>query len=349
MASVPDLGTTTAPPHESTSPDSQDTLAPVPDLGTKTVPTHESTSVVLHQKSALDKAPLVSDASPTPRFQFTKLPNETKREVYLLLLANHDIYLTVRDVRPRSGDGRVTKGPLVRKAMETSFKGLSPRSSFPIEFSGARPPKHTHFSLSILRVSHEMYDEARLIPYTHNTFYMDTNTLEYFIDGRAPYQKQSLRSLSLKLGFFEHHRSFNFVSLMLKASCSLSGLKKLRVLTDFSRVDDDYDLTIWMDGLKIWGIRRLELSAKLVVDMQVPNGSVLSDRRGLKLLQMTKIARTVSKELSDRGMVEDHRKLATKVFNKLPEYFRKSMMDTFVKLRSESNGGWLPGSPETMA
>jgi hypothetical protein len=260
-------------------------------------------------------------------------------------MANRDIYITVQNVKARSRNGRFLKGPHECKAKETGFKELSPIHSFPTGPWRTQPPKNLRVSLSILRASHQTYDEARLLPYTHNTFHMEVDTLEYFLDGRAPYQKQSLRSLSLRMDMFGLHSELYTQCLMLIASYSLPGVRKLRVFTEIGIVSDEYDLTSWLVGLKIWGIRQLDLGADLTVDVDPADGTFIS---GGKLQQMKQIARIVGQELSDRDMVDKHRVLATDVFKKLLRRLPYRLMKSMVQCKDQNIGGWLPAYPKTM-
>jgi hypothetical protein len=158
--------------------------------------------ICVAQKSSMSQTRVITDESPSSHYNFKKMPYDVRREVYLLLLANRDIYFTF-NYFPLSNKQNNSKSDCnVGSAQETeigSFLELSPTYSFPTERSGIRPFKYLSIPLGILRVSRQIYHEARLLPYTHNLFHMDTTTLDYFIDGLAPYQKQSLRSLSLEI------------------------------------------------------------------------------------------------------------------------------------------------------
>lgn len=60
------------------------------------------------------------------------------------------------------------------------------------------------------------------------------------------------------------------------------------------------------------------------------------------------VARQLSAELSDQTLVEEHRRLATEEFKKLPGCLRKVLMKSLVELTAENSNVWLPGYPETM-
>jgi hypothetical protein len=294
-----------------------------------------SSCICLARQPAMCQIRTITDESPDSHFKFMKMPYDIRREVYLLLMGHCQIYITSEN-----------SGSIAEETEIEGFIKLLPTYSFPTGPRGVRSSKDTRVSLSILRVSHQIYDEARILPYTHNTFHcMDVYTLEYFVYRRVSYQKQSLRCLSFKIDFHElvnpdSHQYFEFV--MLEASCSLAGLRNLSVLTHLSRMEDDYDLTFWEEGLKIWATRRLGLSARVVVDWQVPDDTLISERRGTKLLQMMQVASALSEELWNLNMVEQHRELATEIFNHLPFYYRRILMESFRNLEVEKNSEWLP-------
>jgi hypothetical protein len=347
---------------------SSDGMISGPVLRTKMLARRRGTnSIRATHKFATRQTRVITDEPPNSHFEFTNLPYDVRREVYLLLLANRDIYLTI-DYLPLSSKGSNPKHDnTVRMAKETDIGGffkLSPTYLFPAGPRGFRPSKDMQIPLSILRVSHQIYHEARLLPYTENTFHMDIDTLEYFLYRRALYQKQSLRSLSLRadsFGLFKsfYHQYFEFV--MLKASLSLAGLRSLKVFTQSYMVLEDGDRTRWIEGLKIWGIHRLDLAAEVIVrggmnldvdvesepesDVVDPIGPVISRR---KLKQMKDITRKVCQELSDRDMVEKNRRLATKIFKQLPEHLRKSQIEIVARSKGQNIAAWLPGCPETM-
>jgi hypothetical protein len=297
-------------------------------------------------QSAMSLIRVITDGSPDSHFKFMKLPYDIRREIYFLLMANRDIYITTVDLPGFKSSSKYDYA--VRIVEETKPSGilrLSSSSSLPMGVGDLLSRKINRVSLGILRVSHQIYDEAHLIPYTHSTFHIDVIALEYFVDGRAPYQKQSLRSLSLKFDISLLRHEFRYYSyVMLEASCSLTGLKNLKLFTKLKMTKGHYDLTPWINALKVWGIWRHNLFAEVTVDEWL-SGLVIF--KGI-LQHANDVARQLSAELSDQTLVEEHRRLATEEFKKLPGCLRKVLMKSLVKLTAENSNVWLPGYPETM-
>jgi hypothetical protein len=209
-----------------------------------------------------------------------KMPYDVRREVYLLLMGNRDIYIN-QSWTHRLKDGEDSKPKCyLRTGKETEVGGfieLSPTFSYPTERTSSQHSKVPLVSLRIPRVSRQIYEEARLLLYTHNTLHMSVTTLEFFMDRRAIYRKQSLRSLSIKRDFcprgeLKLHRE----CILLTASYSLAGLRNLKVFTEVTTLAGDYDFTSWTEGSKIWGIRRLDLTAEFVVKAQYADDPFIS-------------------------------------------------------------------------
>jgi hypothetical protein len=132
---------------------------------------------------------------------------------------------------------------------------------------------------------------------------------------------------------------------MLRDSCSLAGLRNLKFLIKLSQRDAKDDLTHWTEALKIWGTRRLGLVAEVVFsDLLNPYNSFSEFERK----QVRDVSRIVSAELSNRDLVEEHRKVATEIFKKLPKNIRKTLKKGFKETKAANIGGWPPGCPETM-
>jgi hypothetical protein len=135
---------------------------------------------------------------------------------------------------------------------------------------------------------------------------------------------------------------------MLKAACSLTGLRKLKNFAEPDVCNKYCDRTRWIEAFKIWGIRRQDLAVEMVVD-DVADMNVLPLMTTSNLtLQEMDLARKVVDKLSSRNMVEAHRRFATTVFGGLSETLRKYLMDIMVELKAQNVAGWLPGDPETM-
>jgi len=167
----------------------------------------------------------------------------------------------------------------------------------------------------------------------------------YFLDVRTSHQKQSLRSLSLKVDMSGPNTLKNLKYSMLRGSCSLAGLRNLKFLIKLSQRDAKDDLTHWTEALKIWGTRRLGLIAEAVVSDSLNPYNTFSE---FERKQVGDVSRIVSAELSNRDMVEEHRKVATEIFNQLPIYLRMCLLREFDKIKAENISGWLPGCLETM-
>jgi hypothetical protein len=126
--------------------------------------------VRISRQSAKCQARVITDEPPNSHFEFMRLPYDVRREIYLLLMANRDIYLTINE----SKDDR---NVLITQEITAAFLiELSPIYSFPVEFRQAgrtlgarRLSTNVRVLLRILRVSHQVYDETHLLPYTHNT------------------------------------------------------------------------------------------------------------------------------------------------------------------------------------
>jgi hypothetical protein len=327
--------------------ESTDAMPSGPVLRSKTLARRRGTkSIRATQKFATRQTRVITDESPSSHFNFMKMPYDVRREVYLLLMGNRDIYITTVF--------SVLGYRLVRVAQETNIKDfleLSPTYSFPTDVPTgstglARLLRTARASLRILRVSRQIYDEAHLLPYMHNKFHMNVQNLEDFMDCRNSPQKQSLRSLSVRVDGSRSGTLYlmNLKYAMLRISCLLAGLRDLNFFIDISWMDAQGDIMHWIEILKIWGTRRLVLTAEVVVNSPSPN-TIFSE---LKRQQMKDMARKVSAELSDRHMVEEHRKIATKIFNELPEDLRRMLIKSFDKFKAERIGRWLPEYPETV-
>lgn len=114
--------------------------------------------------------------------------------------------------------------------------------------------------LAILSTCSPIHAEAHLLPYTANTFVLDSSLLFYFLERRSRAQLGALASLSLEAVVRTTRHDCSFRAQMLAAAAMLPGVEELRVRVLLGEgVKEMGARAGWVRGVEAWVGRGLRV------------------------------------------------------------------------------------------
>ena len=207
-------------------------------------------------------------AGPNTHSSFLALPLEIRREIYSLILSNHEIHIKLAKAPPYEHRQRRVSRPhrafretthdLFGKELIAAYKASTHRGSV---FEGTGK-----LQTSLLLVCSQVYAEAHLLLYTSNRFTILVSCLPHFLYPRAPQQLQSLRDLRLCADSY-NFRYGQFRDNMRTAAQQLTCLRDLKIMM---QLGDNLAIqtkvnAVFLQGVAAWIGNRLEnVTVKLI-------------------------------------------------------------------------------------
>ncbi|MCJ1247051.1 hypothetical protein MMC30_004262 [Trapelia coarctata] len=170
------------------------------------------------------QAVMLPSAKPTEsHLSFLKLPAEVRNMIYLLLLSNRTIELICSQPEKSAHDSRYQQNHAFRDTNSHIYHQPTGNGN------GNSP-----LSISILLACSQIYNEARLLPYT-NAFQIQHRVLLPFLTTRNPDQRPLIHSLTLAVDLDRADQDASVKQCFRKAAMMLKGLKYLHIIMTVNR------------------------------------------------------------------------------------------------------------------